>query len=47
MPRALVKGLVLAGLVALFAEFPFEKEAENQSMGGKSVGTISLQKLQF
>ena len=31
MPRALVKGLVLAGLVVRFAEFPSEKEAEGQS----------------
>ena len=42
-----VKGLVLAGLVARFAEFPLEKEAENQGMDGKSVGTISVQKLLF
>lgn len=47
MPRTLVEGLVLAGLVTRFAEFPLEKEAENQSMDGKSVGTISLQKLLF
>ena len=47
VPRTLVKGLVLTGLVARFAEFPLEKEAENQSMDGKSVGTISLQKLLF
>ena len=47
MPCTLVKGLVLAGLVARFAEFPLEKEAENQSMDEKSVGTISLQKLLF
>ena len=31
VPHALVKGLVLAGLVAWFAEFPSEKEAEGQS----------------
>ena len=47
MPCTLVKGLVLAGLVAWFAEFPVEKEAKNQSMDGKSIGTISLQKLLF
>ena len=47
MPRTFVKGLVLAGLVDWFAEFPLEKEAENQSMDGKSIGTISLQKLLF
>ena len=37
MPRTLVKGLVLAGLVAQFAEFPLEKEAEGQSMDGEAV----------
>ena len=47
MPCTLVKGLVLAGLVAWFAEFPLEKEVENQSTDEKSVGTISLQKLLF
>ena len=47
MPRTLVKGLVLAGLVTRFAEFLLEKEAENQSMDGKLVGTISPQKLLF
>ena len=47
MPRTLVKRLVLASLVTRFAEFPLEKEVENQSMDGKSVGTISLQKLLF
>ena len=31
VPHTLVKGLVLAGLVARFAEFPSEKEAEGQS----------------
>jgi len=31
VPRALVKGLVLVGLVAQFVEFPSEKEAEGQS----------------
>ena len=47
MPRTLVKGLVLVGLVTRFVKFPLEKEAENQNMDGKSVGTISLQKLLF
>ena len=37
MPHALVKGLVLAGLVAWFAEFPSEKEAEGQNMDGEAV----------
>ena len=47
MPRTSIKGLVLVSLVARFAESPLEKEAENQGMDGKSVGTISLQKLLF
>ena len=29
VPRALVKGLILAGLVVRFTEFPLEKEAES------------------
>ena len=37
MPRTLVKGLVLTGLVARFAEFPSEKEAEGQNMDGEAV----------
>ena len=45
MPHTSVKGLVLTGLVAQFAEFLLKKKAENQGMDGKSVGTISLQKL--
>ena len=32
MPRALVKGLVLVGLVARLDEFPLEKETENQGL---------------
>ena len=47
MPRTFVKGLVLAGLVAWFAESPLEKEVKNQGMNGKSVGTIFLQKFIF
>ena len=31
VPRAIVKGLVLAGLVIRFVEFPSEKEAKGQS----------------
>ena len=31
VPRALVKGLILAGLVAQLTEFPSEKEAEGQT----------------
>ena len=47
VPHALVKGLIFAGLAVWFTEFPLEKEAENQGMDEKSVGTISLQKLLF
>ena len=47
MAHTSVKGLVLTGLIAQFAEFPLEKEAENQGMDKKSVGIISLQKLLF
>ena len=47
MPRTSIKGLVLAGLVAQFTESPLKKEAENQGMDGKSISTISLQKLLF
>ena len=47
MPRTSVKGLVLVGLVARFAESPLKKEAENQGMDENSVGIISLQKLLF
>ena len=47
MPRTFIKGLVLASLVARFVESPLEKEVKNQGMDGKSVGTISLQKLLF
>ena len=31
VPRALVKGLILAGLVVRFTEFPSEKEVESQT----------------
>ena len=37
VPRTLVKGLVLAGLVAWFTEFPSDKEAKGQSMDGEAV----------
>ena len=37
MPCTFVKGLVLTGLVARFAEFPSEKEAEGQNMDGEAV----------
>ena len=38
-----VKGPVLADLIAKFSEPPIEMVAEEQNMGGKSVGTISAQ----
>ena len=44
MPRTSVKGQVLADLIAEFAETPFEENVEKQSMDGKSVGVVSLQK---
>ena len=42
MPRASVKGQVLADLVSEFPESPLEKRVETQGMGGISVGIISL-----
>jgi len=44
MSRTSVKGQVLTDLVAEFAETPFEENVEKQSMDGKSVGVVSLQK---
>ena len=43
MPRTLVKGQVLANLVAEFTETPSEDKLEEQNMDEKSVGIISLQ----
>ena len=42
MPRTAVKGLVLADLVAKFAEPPLEEVTATHNMDRKSVGTISL-----
>ena len=47
MPHTFVKGLVLADLVAEFAEPPLEEMAVTRSMDGKLVGTISLQEPSF
>ena len=43
MPRTLVKGQVLADLVAEFPETPLEDRLKEQNMDGKSIGVISLQ----
>ncbi|XP_075649724.1 uncharacterized protein LOC142620209 [Castanea sativa] len=43
MPRTSIKGQVLVDLVAEFTESPSEMEDEEQNLGGKPVGTISLQ----
>ena len=43
MLRTSIKGQVLAGLVAEFAETPLEERLEEQNMDEKSVGVISLQ----
>ena len=43
MPRAFVKGQVIANLVAVFAEMPSEDELEKHNMDEKSIGIISLQ----
>ena len=42
MPRTAVKGLVLADLVAEFAEPPLEEVTATQNMYRKLVGIISL-----
>ena len=43
MPRTLIKGQVLADLMAEFIEPSLEEEAKTQDMDEKSVGAISLQ----
>ena len=43
MPRTLVKGQVLANLVAEFTETPLEDKLEEQNMDEKLVGIVSLQ----
>ena len=43
MPRILIKGQVLADLVAEFAEGPIENESEERRMGEKSIGLVTAQ----
>ena len=43
MPRTSIKGQVLADLVAEFAECPEEMEGENQKLGERSIGVVSVQ----
>ena len=43
MPRTSIKGQVLADLVAEFAERPTKNESEEQRMGEKSVGLVTVQ----
>ena len=42
MPRTSIKGQVLADLVAEFAECPEEMEGENQKLGERSIGVVSV-----
>ena len=43
MPHTLVKGQILADLIAEFAESPVENELNENCMGEKSVGLIATQ----
>ena len=43
MPCTSIKGQVLADLVAKFAECPKEMDMENDNMGERSVGVVSVQ----
>ena len=43
MPRTSIKGQVLADLVAEFAKCPEEMEGENQKLGERSIGVVSVQ----
>ena len=43
MPRTSIKGQVLADLVVEFAECPEEMEGENQKLGERSIGVVSVQ----
>ena len=43
MSWASIKGQVLVDLVAKFTKSPIEMEDEEQNLGGKPIGTISLQ----
>ena len=45
MPRTSVKGQVLADLVVEFIESLLEEVTETRDIDGKSIGTISLQRL--
>ena len=42
MPCTLVKGQVLADLMAEFTESPLKERTEKQDMDGKSIGLVSL-----
>ena len=42
MPRTSIKGQVLADLVVEFAECPEEMEGENQKLGERSIGVVSV-----
>ena len=42
MPRSSIKGQVLADLVVEFAECPEEMEGENQKLGERSIGVVSV-----
>ena len=43
MPRTSIKGQVLADLVAEFVECPDEIEGENQKLGERTIGVVSVQ----
>ena len=43
MPHTSIKGQVLADLVAEFAKCPEEMEGENQELGERSIGVVSVQ----
>ena len=43
MPRTSIKGQVLADLVVEFAKCLEEMEGENQKLGERSIGVISVQ----
>ena len=43
MPRTSIKGQVLADLVAELAKCPEEMEGENQKLGERSIGVVSVQ----
>ena len=43
MPCISIKGQVLADLAAEFVECPEEMEGENQKLGERSIGVVSVQ----